>query len=220
KLMVVIGEPTLISGRFLSWVWKALLIAAVAFPVVAVVLIWSQDNFEMPMSVAVRNSILESPLVFSFFVGLAVASFAVQYFLGSPERRKREIRLRTPALIFLGPTVVLIISVLAWWQSSATLVAVLSEVVQKPFVLGSIASLTAGSLILAFAVSTREEQRRVSTVLVTLASVLLMFGGPTYLIYALQTVKVPYSFAMLAGLASCIAGIVIFLRFASKEIPK
>jgi len=210
----------LISGKLLSWVWKALLIAAVAAPIVAVALAWSLDNFEIPMSDAVRNSILESPLVFSIFIGLAVASFAVQYFLGSSERRKREIRLRTPALILLGPIVVLIISVLVWWQSNAALVAVLSEVVQKPLVLGSTAGLTAGSLILAFAISTREEQKRASKVLVTLASVFLMFGGPTYLIYALQTVKVPYSFAVLAGLASFIAGIVIFLRFVSKEIPK
>jgi len=44
-----------------------------------------------------------------------------------------------------------------------------------------------------------------------------MFGGPTYLIYVLNAVEVPYSFAAFAGLVSFVAGIVIFLRFVSKE---
>lgn len=210
-------KPALISEKLLSWVWKAFLIIAVAVPIVAIVLVWYQNNFEMPMPKAVRDSILTSPLVFSVFIGLTVASFAVQYFLGSSARRKNEIRRRTPVLIFIGPVVVLIISVLAWWQSDASLVAVLSEVAQKPFMLGSVAGLTVGSLILAFAMSAREEQKRCFKALVTLASVFLMFGGPTYLIYALQAVEVPYSFAVLIGLVSFIAGIVIFLRFVIKE---
>jgi len=54
-------------------------------------------------------------------------------------------------------------------------------------------------------------------VLITLASVFLMFGGPTYLIYVLNAVEVPYSFAAFTGLVSFVAGIVIFLRFVSKE---
>lgn len=186
-------------------------------PIVATVLVWLQDNFETPMSEAVRDSILTSPLIFSVFIGLAVASFAVQYFLGSPARRKHEIRRRAPVLVFIGPIVVLIISVLAWWQGDTSLTAVISEVAQKPFMLGSVASLTVGSLILAFAMSVREEQKRCFKVLVTLASVFLMFGGPTYLIYGLQALNVPYLYATPIGLASFVTGIVIFLRFVIKE---
>lgn len=210
-------KPALISEKLLSWIWKAFLILAVVVPIVAIVFVWYQNNFETPMPKAVRDSILTSPLVFSVFIGLTVASFAVQYFLGSSARRKNEIRLRTPVLIFIGPVVVLIISVLAWWQSDASLVAVLSEVAQKPFMLGSVAGLTVGSLILTFTMSAREEQKRCFKALVTLASVFLIFGGPTYLIYALQAVEVPYSFAVLIGLVSFIAGIAIFLRFVIKE---
>jgi hypothetical protein len=44
-----------------------------------------------------------------------------------------------------------------------------------------------------------------------------MFGGPSYLIYALQTVKVSYSLATLTGLISFVVGIVVFLRFVPKE---
>jgi len=169
------------------------------------------------MPIAVRDSILTSPLVFSVFIGLAVASFAVQYFLGSPAKRKNEIRRRTPILIFIGPVVILIISVLAWWRSDASFIIVLSEVAQKPFMLGSVAGLTGGSLILGFAMSTREEQKQCFKVLITLASVFLMFGGPTYLFYGLEAVKVPYLYAALLGLASFVIGIVIFLRFVIKE---
>lgn len=210
-------KPALISEKLLSWVWKAFLILAVAVPVIAVVFSWYQNSFEVPMSKAVRDSILDNPLVFSVFVGLAVASFAVQYFLGSPVRRKHEIRRWTPILIFVGPVVVVLISVLAWWQSDASLIAVFSEVAQKPFMLGSVAGLTVGSLILAFAMSAREEQKRCFKALVTLASVFLMFGGPTYLIYTLQAVEVPYSYAALIGLASFVIGIVVFLRFVPKK---
>ena len=186
-------------------------------PIVATVLVWFQNNFETPMSAAVRDSILTSPLIYSVFIGLIAASFAVQYFLGSPTRRKNEIRRRAPVLVFIGPIVVLIISMLAWWRSDTSLTAVLSEVAQKSFMLGSVAGLTVGSLILAFALSAREEQERCFKVLVTLASVFLMFGGPTYLIYGLQAVEVPYLYATLIGLASFVTGIVIFLRFVIKE---
>ncbi|UCH69718.1 MAG: hypothetical protein JSV29_05560 [Candidatus Bathyarchaeota archaeon] len=210
-------EPAFISEELLSWVWKVLLIIGGFVPIVATVLVWFQDNFEMPMSEAVRNSILTSPLIYSVFIGLIVASFAVQYFLGSPARRKHEIRRRAPVLVFIGPIVVLIISVLAWWQGGNSLTAVISEVAQKPFMLGSVAGLTVGGLILAFAMSVREEQERCFKVLVTLASVFLMFGGPTYLIYGLQAAKVPYLYSTLIGLASFVTGIVIFLRFVIKE---
>jgi hypothetical protein len=44
-----------------------------------------------------------------------------------------------------------------------------------------------------------------------------MFGGPTYLIYGLQAVEVPYSYATLIGLASFVTGIILFLRLVTKE---
>ncbi len=210
-------RPVLINEKLFSWVWKALLILAVAVPIVAVILVWHQNNFETPMAKAVLDSIISSPLVFSVFITLTIASFAVQYFFDSSERKKLEIRRRTPILIFIGPVVVLIVSLLAWWQSDTTLMAVLSEVAQKPLVLGSMVSLTLGGLILAFVMSAGDEQKRCFKALVTLASVFLMFGGPTYLIYGLQTVKVPYSYTALIGLASFVAGIIVFLRFVVKE---
>lgn len=210
-------RPGPISERLLSWVWKALLIIAVVVPIVAILLVWHQNNFETPMPKAVLDSVITNPWVFSALIGLTVASFAAQYFLGPPERKKHEIRRRTPILIFVGPIVILVISMLAWWRSDTSLIAVLSEVARKPFMLGSMAGLTVGSLILAFAMSPKEEQKRCLKALVTLTSVFLMFGGPSYLIYALQTVKVSYSLATLIGLISFVVGIVVFLRFVPKE---
>lgn len=210
-------EPTPPREKLLSWLWKILLIIAAAVPIFALVFSWSQNNFEMPMPEAVKDSILTSPLVFSVFIGLIVVSFAVQYVLGSPVRRKNQIKRRTPILIFVGPVVALVLSLLVWWQSGASLTDVFSEVAQELYMLGSIAGLTAGSLILAFAMSTRKEQKRGFKVLITLASVFLMFGGPTYFIYGLQAVKIPYSYTVFIGLVSFIIGVIIFLRFAAKE---
>lgn len=203
--------------KLLSWMWKALLIIATAVPVLTVVFFWYQNNFEMPLSETVLDTAMTSPWVFSALIGLIGASFAAQYFLGSPTRRKTDIRRRTPVLIFIGPVIVAFISVLAWWQSDASWIAAFSKVAQKPFMLGSVAGLTVGSLLLAFVTSAREEQKRCLKILVTLVSVFLMFGGP-YLIYAFQAVEVPYSFATLAGLVSLIAGIIMFLRFVVKGI--
>ncbi len=210
-------EPTPPRKKLLSLLWKIILIIAAAVPVVALVFSWSQNNFEMPMPEVVKDSILTNPLVFSVFIGLIVVSFAVQYFLDSPARRKNQIKRRTPILIFTGPIVSLAVSLLAWWQSGASLIDVFSEVAQEPYVLGSIAGLTAGSLILAFAMSTRKEQKRGFKVLITLASVFLMFGGPTYFMYGLQAAKIPYSYTVVVGLVSFIVGLIIFLRFVAQE---
>lgn len=210
-------EPTAFREKLLSWLWKILLIIAAAVPIIALVFSWSQNNFEMPMPEAVKDSILTNPLVFSVFIGLIVVSFAVQYILGSPAGRKNQIKRRTPILIFTGPIVALVVSLLAWWQSGASLINVFSEVAQKPFLLGSIAGLIAGSLILAFAMSAKKEQKRGFKVLITLASVFLMFGGPTYFIYGLQAAEIPYSYTVLIGLVSFIIGLIIFLRFVAKE---
>jgi len=208
---------TLISEKLLAWIWKLLLIMAVAIPIVATVFFWYQNKFETPMPRAVLDSATSNPIVFSAFIALIALSFGVQYFLGSPATRKHEIRLRTPILVFIGPIIIIVISVLAWWQSNASFASTVSKIAQKPWMLGSVVGFTGGSLILAFLMSPRNLQKRCLRVLITLGSVFLMFGGPTYLMYGLQAVKAPYYVATLTGLVSFIAGIIIFLRFVPKE---
>jgi len=206
-----------IGERLLAWIWKLLLIVAVAIPIGAAVFFWYQDKFETPMSKAVLDSATSNPVVFSAFIAFIALSFGVQYVLGSPDTRKHEIRLRIPILVFIGPIIVIGISVLAWWQSGASFAVTVSEVAQKPLVLGSVVGLTVGSLFLAVLMSPRDLQKRCVKVLITLGSVFLMFGGPTYLMYGLQALKVPYYAVLLTGLASFIVGIIIFLRFVPKE---
>jgi cytochrome c biogenesis protein CcdA len=56
----------------------------------------------------------------------------------------------------------------------------------------------------------------IRTVLFILAAV-LMFGGPTYLIYAMQKVNLPYSVSVLSGLIAFAVGILLFWRLIRKQ---
>jgi len=203
--------------KLVAWTWRTLLVLAAAVPVGALIFSWSQSGFEKPMPKSVLESATANPWVFSVFVGLIVLSFIIQYVLGPPTTRKGDVRARTPILVFVGPIVILVISTLAWWQSGDSFVGVVYMVAQRPLMLGSVFGLTIGSLFLAFFMSTRELQKRFLRVSVTLVSVFLIFGGPSYLLYGLQVVKVPYHIAALSGLASIVAGIILFLRFVPKE---
>lgn len=59
-------------------------------------------------------------------------------------------------------------------------------------------------------------ERFVKTVL-TLLAVLLIFGGPTYLIYILQRLGVPSLIFTLVGLASFTAGVILFMYLAGEK---
>jgi len=54
----------------------------------------------------------------------------------------------------------------------------------------------------------------------TAFSVLLVIGGPTFLIYLLQRFGVPYPLLTLIGLASFVIGILFFMRLAKEEKGK
>lgn len=203
--------------KLIALTWKAMLIAATAVPIVAALFLWYKSKFETPMPKAVLDAATANPWVFSAFALLIAGSFAIQYFLSPSTTRKSEVRTRTPILIFISPIVILVISMLAWWRSGESFVSVVYIVAQKPMMLGSVLGLTIGSLILAFFMSPKELQKRFLKVFITLGSVFLMFGGPSYLLYGLQVVKVPYRIAVLTGLVSLVAGIILFLRFVPKE---
>jgi len=48
----------------------------------------------------------------------------------------------------------------------------------------------------------------------TILAVLLIFGGPTYLMYILQRVGIPSLLFTLIGLASFTAGVILFMHLA------
>lgn len=51
-------------------------------------------------------------------------------------------------------------------------------------------------------------------IVLTILSVLLIFGGPTYLMYILQRVGIPSLLFTLIGLASFTAGAILFMHLA------
>jgi hypothetical protein len=53
--------------------------------------------------------------------------------------------------------------------------------------------------------------------IVTVFSVLLMLGGPTFFIYILQRLGVPYPLLILIGLGSFTIGIILFMGLAKEE---
>lgn len=59
----------------------------------------------------------------------------------------------------------------------------------------------------------RIPERFVKAVL-TILAVLLIFGGPTYLMYILQRVGIPSLLFTLIGLASFAAGVILFMHLA------
>ncbi len=59
-------------------------------------------------------------------------------------------------------------------------------------------------------------KRFVKAILILLAA-FLTFGGPTYLIYALNRWGVPHAFLILLGLASLLLGLGLFMQIGKEE---
>ncbi len=59
------------------------------------------------------------------------------------------------------------------------------------------------------------EKRRLSVLLTVLAAV-LVFGGPTYLLYFLYRMGLPYPLSALLGLGSFAFGLFLFVRILSE----
>jgi hypothetical protein len=157
-------------------------------------------------------------LVFVIFLGLIALSFFVQYYYGSPDTRKPDIRARTPILVLLGLGVGLMgLALRSWIDSSSAPRSIVSYVVDKPLVSGSAVVLVASGLALAFALSSRAERRRVLRAALIFAAAFLVFGGPTYLIYVLQNV-LPYPVAVLGGLIAFVIGLILLWRLVGKQI--
>jgi len=51
----------------------------------------------------------------------------------------------------------------------------------------------------------------------TVLAALLVFGGPTYLLYVLREVPLPYPFVALLGLVSFVVGLFLFTRLMEEK---
>lgn len=54
-------------------------------------------------------------------------------------------------------------------------------------------------------------------IVLTIFAVLLIFGGPTYLLYVLQRLGIPSVLFTIVGLAAFIAGVILFMHLAKEE---
>jgi len=200
------------SERRLSLVWKALLTSAVVLLAAATVFYWYQGGWEN------IDRLMRNYAVFAAFLGLIAASFLLQYRYGAPERRKREVKRRFPILFVFGAGVLVFAAVLFSLRNpSASQSSILSSILQTRVVLGSALGLILGGAVLGFVLLPKGDQKRFVHVLLIVLAAFLMFGGPTYLIYAAQQLPIPYSLIVLLGLASFVVGVLLFLRLLGRE---
>jgi len=200
------------SESRLSLIWKTLLILAVVVLAAATVFYRYQGGWEN------IDRLMRNYAVFAAFLGLIAISFFVQYRFGAPERRKREIRRRVPLLFVFGLGVLVFAAALFWLKNpSASQSSIFSSILRTRVVLGSALGLILGGSALGFILLPKGDQRRVVNVLLIVLAAFLMFGGPTYLLYAVLPLPIPYSFLVLLGLASFAVGIFLFLRLHGKE---
>lgn len=201
-----------------TWLWKALLIAAVAVPIISTLFFWYQTGFERPMPKEVFDRVAENPIIFPAFVGLVAVSFWVQYRSFPLERRKRETMRKVPILLFMGVGVAVITAVFLWWQDpEVSTRSIISFIVHRPFIIGSAGGLVLGGLALIFLLLSKEEQRRSIKVALTLIAAFLVFGGPTYLLFFLRTLNLPYLLLVLVGLFSFVMGIILFTKLIEEK---
>ncbi|NIW15135.1 MAG: hypothetical protein GWN31_14655, partial [Candidatus Thorarchaeota archaeon] len=77
--------------------------------------------------------------------------------------------------------------------------------------------LTLAGIVMMFFSSSKETQKKSVKAGLTVVAAFLVFGGPTYLVYALQRVDVPYPFLALLGLASFTVGLFLFMRLMKEK---
>lgn len=134
------------------------------------------------------------------------------------EREKRiskEFRRRVlpPILIAIGIGVTVISSIILWRQDpAASPKTIISRLIDRPYIPGASVGLTLLGIVIMFFFSSKETQKKSVRAGLMVLAAFLVFGGPTYLLYALQQVAVPYPFLALFGLASFVVGLLLFTR--------
>lgn len=68
-----------------------------------------------------------------------------------------------------------------------------------------------------FFLPSKETQKRFVKAVSMVLAAFLVFVGPTYMLYVLQQVAVPYSLLTLLGLASIVVGLFLFTRLIKEK---
>ena len=142
--------------------------------------------------------------------GFVVLAGAV-YFL--KKRKPPTVPMVPPIFIIAGIGIAIIASIIVWQQNpAASPRTIISRVMDRPYIPGATVSLTLVGIAIAFFLSSKETQKRSVKAGLTLLAAFLVFVGPTYLLYALQQVAVPYPLLALLSLACFIVGLFLFMR--------
>ena len=122
-------------------------------------------------------------------------------------------RVLPPILVVIGIGVTVISSIVLWRQDpAASPRTIISRLIDRPYIPGASVGLTLLGIVMTFFSSSKETQKKsVKAGLMVLAA-FLVFGGPTYLLYALQQMAIPYPFLAFFGLASFVVGLFLFTR--------
>ncbi len=131
---------------------------------------------------------------------------------------KFRLHVLPPILIAIGIGVTVISSIILWQQDpAASPRTIMSRLMDRPYIPGASVGLALVGIVMVFFLSSKETQRKSVKAGLTVLAAFLVFGGPTYLVYALQRVAVPYPFLALLGLASFIVGLFLFTRLMKEK---
>lgn len=132
--------------------------------------------------------------------------------------RKSRLHFLPPILIAIGIGVAVISSIFLWQQDPAISPrTIMSRLIDRPYIPGASVGLTFVGIVMVFFLSSKETQKKSVKAGLTVVAAFLVFGGPTYLVYVLQRVDVPYPFLALLGLASFIVGLFLFMRLMKEK---
>ena len=128
-----------------------------------------------------------------------------------PKKFRR--RILPPILVVIGISVTVISSIILWRQDpAASPRTIISRLIDRPYIPGASVGLTLLGIVMMFFFSSKETQKKSVRAGLMVLAAFLVFGGPTYLLYALQQVTIPYPFLALFGLASFVVGLFLFTR--------
>lgn len=135
---------------------------------------------------------------------------------GTSEKSRR--RIMPPILIIAGISMAIIASIITWQQNpAASPRTMISNLINPPYIIGAALGLTVIGIIAMFFQQSKETKRTSFRAFLMLLAAFLVFGGPTYLIYVLQQVITLYPLVLLLGIASFIAGLLLFTRVIKEK---
>lgn len=134
----------------------------------------------------------------------------------TPKKSRR--RIVPPILIITGIGIVIIASIIVWQQNpAASPRTIILSLIDPPYIIGAAVGLTVIGIAAVFFPSSKETKRRSFRAFLMLLAAFLVFGGPTYLMYAFQQVIASYPLVILLGIASFIAGLLLFTRLIKEK---